>query len=120
MELPSDARLEYNLIIDDAEFLAVDPLNPFKSLNGLGELSELTMPEYVHHPLFREYRSGKKGGFDRVQSHEIPAGALGYSHTVHVYLPPEYASENGRILLFIFRMAKITSSLRRCRMCSIN
>ncbi|MCB0265487.1 MAG: hypothetical protein KDH95_12830 [Calditrichaeota bacterium] len=93
MELPSDARLEYNLIIDDAEFLAVDPLNPFKSLNGLGELSELTMPEYVHHPLFREYRSGKKGGFDRVQSHEIPAGALGYSHTVHVYLPPEYASE---------------------------
>ncbi len=92
IELPSDARLEYNLLIDDAEFLAVDPLNPFKSLNGLGELSELTMPEYVHHPLFCEYRNGRKGAFDRIQTHQTSAGILGYPHTVHVYLPPDYAS----------------------------
>ncbi|MEZ4766558.1 MAG: hypothetical protein R3C26_26220 [Calditrichia bacterium] len=97
------------------------PLNPFKSLNGLGEYPNSRCRNTSIIRCFANIAAAKKGGFDRVQSHEIPAGALGYSHTVHVYLPAGIRfQKNGRILLFIFRMAKITSSLHRRRLSPIN
>jgi len=81
---PAGARLEYWFLFGANSLWAVDPLNPAKALNGFGELSELTMPGYEQHPYFAEYRSGRKGGADKLQVHEIGSEALGYSHTIHV------------------------------------
>lgn len=85
---PAQARLEYWLIFGKNTFWSVDPLNPAKSLNGFGELSELAMPGYQHHPYFAGYRAGQKGSAGELKVHEIPSQALGYPHTIHVYLPP--------------------------------
>lgn len=94
MDLPADARLEYNFQIDDAELLTTDPLNPHLSLNGLGDLSELAMPAYQHHPLFKDFRTGKKGPWLNLDTHTLPPGKLPYSHKIHVYLPPNYHKES--------------------------
>lgn len=88
LELEPDARIEYHLIVDDSA--VCDPLNKYKSLNGLGELSELAMPCYVRHPYFDEYLYGKAGDFTGLIKHIISAGALPYEHEVFVYLPAGY------------------------------
>ncbi len=93
-ELPADARLEYNFQIDDAELLTTDSLNPHLSLNGLGDLSELAMPAYQHHPLFKDFRTGQKGPWLNIETHTLPPGKLPYPHTIHVYLPPNYHKNN--------------------------
>ena len=91
---PSDARLEYWLLLGKAEFPATDPLNPYKTLNGFGEISELAMPHYNRHQYFEEYEFGKKGELDLVNKYLLPAGILPYEHDVHVYLPPDYSLSN--------------------------
>jgi enterochelin esterase family protein len=87
---PAEARFEYVLQLDRNEDWFVDPLNPFVLFTGLGMRSELTMPDYRHHPYFEEFRHGEKGRFDGTVKHELPTGCLPYPHTVYVYLPPEY------------------------------
>jgi enterochelin esterase-like enzyme len=87
---PAAARLEYWFVFGKNSLWSVDPLNPAKSLNGFGELSELAMPGYRHHPCFAGYRTGIKGSAENLKVHEIASTALGYDHTVHVYLPPGY------------------------------
>jgi enterochelin esterase-like enzyme len=84
------ARLEYWLMFSKDGYPFTDSLNRYKSLNGLGELSELAMPGYVRHPFFKEYEEGKKGDYSRVQEMTVPVGVLPYEHTIHVYLPPDY------------------------------
>lgn len=93
-EFPPDARLEYNFMVDDIDALATDPLNPHLSLNGLGPLSELAMPGYRHHRYFHDFRSGQKGTYDNIVTHELPPGRLGYAHRIHVYRPPGYDASN--------------------------
>ncbi|RJP73403.1 MAG: esterase family protein [Ignavibacteriales bacterium] len=88
LELEPKARIEYQLIIKD-KYLC-DPSNKFKSLNGLGALSELVMPKYERHPYFQDYLFGKVGSYDGLIKHNLPAGALPYNHEVYVYLPPDY------------------------------
>ncbi len=83
-----DARIEYQLIIKN-KYLC-DPSNKFKSLNGLGTLSELAMPKYERHPYFQDYLLGKVGSYDGLIKHILPAGALPYEHEVHIYFPPGY------------------------------
>jgi enterochelin esterase family protein len=91
---PSDARLEYWLVFGKDEFPATDPLNPFKTLNGFGEISELAMPHYNRHQYFDGYKFGKKGELGLVTKYSLPEGILPYKHNVHVYIPPEYSSKN--------------------------
>jgi enterochelin esterase-like enzyme len=91
---PADARLEYWLLFGMDEFPATDPLNPYKTLNGFGEISELAMPHYNRHQYFEEYKFGKKGELDLVNKYLLPNGILPYEHNVHVYLPPDYSSSN--------------------------
>jgi len=86
-----DARLEYWIAPSKAGFGIVDSLNPNKVLNGFGPMSELVMPGYTYHEVFRDYRTGKKGDLSRVRSVKIQAGVLPYEHQLHVYLPPGYA-----------------------------
>ena len=48
-----DARMEYWLILNDNdELFSIDSLNQYIVRNGLGEFSELPMPQYVRHHLF--------------------------------------------------------------------
>ncbi len=91
--LEPTARLEYWLMFSKDGFPFIDSLNKYISLNGLGELSELAMPDYVRHPFFREFEEGKKGDYSRVQEMNVPAGVLPYEHTIHIYLPPGYSKE---------------------------
>ena len=88
----ASARLEYWLRFNEKDFPFTDPLNTYKSLNGFGEISELAMPKYEHHPYFNDYLHGRKGSYDALQEFEIPSAILSYSHTIHVYLPPNYDS----------------------------
>ena len=87
------ACLEYWFMFSMESFPFTDSLNKYKSLNGLGELSELAMPGYVRHSFFTEYEEGKKGSYSRVQEMNIPAGVLPYEHTIHVYLSHDYNDE---------------------------
>ncbi len=84
------ARLEYWLRISEKDFPFVDSLNPYKSLNGFGEISELAMPKYNRHPYFNEFIYGKKGSYDSLKEFDIPSKILSYTHTIHLYTPPNY------------------------------
>ena len=90
--LPSDARIEYLLLVDN-NFPGPDPNNPYKVLNGLGGHSELAMPAYDYHPELVHTRDGSYGGYDRVTQHMIPPGIMGYEKEIHVYTPPGYDAE---------------------------
>jgi enterochelin esterase family protein len=87
-----DARFEYWLMFGKNSFPALDSMNPYKSLNGFGELSELVMPLYKRHPYFDEYIYGKKGESEGLKVHIVKSAYLGYEHTIHVFLPPDYDS----------------------------
>ena len=86
----AQARLQYWIMFSKGGVWITDPLNPYKVLNGFGELSELAMPGYRRHPYFNDYISGKKGDCNLVEQVEISAGVLPYPHQLHVFLPPEY------------------------------
>ncbi len=88
----STARLEYWMRFNEKDFPFTDPLNPYKSLNGFGEISELAMPRYERHHYFNEFIYGKKGSYDSLKELEIPSNILSYSHTIHIYTPPNYGT----------------------------
>ena len=90
---PAEARLEYQLIIDDDPPIA-DPLCPYKVLNGLGSHSELAMPGYTYHPALESVRDGTTGDYARVTQHLLSSGIMGYATDIYVYTPPEYDSLN--------------------------
>lgn len=98
---PAGARLEYWYLFGKNSLWSVDPLNPAKSLNGFGELSELAMPGYRQHPYFAEYRSGRKGSAAGLQVRELESKVLGYPHAIHVYLPPGYDARNQYPTLYL-------------------
>ncbi len=98
---PNDARIEYWLMFGANTLWSIDPLNPRKSLNGFGEISELAMPGYQQHPYFADYLSGRKGSSDGLRVHEIDSKCLGYHHTIHVYLPPGYNPEEKYPVLYL-------------------
>ena len=87
------ARLEYWFIFKKDGIPFTDPLNKYKSLNGLGELSVLSMPGYIKNPIFKDFEEGKKGNFDGLIEYQIPSKYLGYDHTIHIYLPPGYKED---------------------------
>jgi len=87
------ARLEYWFMFSKDSFPFTDQLNSYKSLNGLGELSELAMPHYIRHPFFKDYEKGKKGNYSRLVEIKLPAVVLPYEHIIHIYLPPDYNEE---------------------------
>ena len=86
--LPSDARIEYLVCVDDR--VVRDPLCPYHILNGIGGNSELAMPAYEHYPLFTgKLRRGAVGGYDRVTRHTLDSKPLGYEKEIHLYRPPD-------------------------------
>lgn len=90
-----DARLEYVLMLDDDPTPSTDPLNR-RGVRGFVLNSELAMPRYSRRGVFDPYLDGREGGLELVRESRLPAGALPYAHTVHVFLPPGYdASSSG-------------------------
>jgi enterochelin esterase family protein len=84
------ARLEYWFMFSKDSFPFTDSLNKYKSVNGLGELSELAMPGYIRHTFFKDYEDGKKGDYTGLIEVKLPGGVLPYGHTIHIWLPPDY------------------------------
>ena len=99
--LEPDARLEYGISITKDGFPFPDPLNPYKVLNGFGPFSELAMPKYERHPLFKPFIYGKKSDLKQVIKHVHESEILGYSHDVFVYLPPEYSTDQAYPALYL-------------------
>ena len=91
LEIEPDARIQYLLMIDGNAI--VDPANKFKSLHGLGAMSELAMPKYERHPYLNDFLYGKEGSYNGLLKHSLPPGALPYIHEVHIYLPPDYSTK---------------------------
>jgi enterochelin esterase-like enzyme len=85
-----EARLDYLFELNMTEFPMIDQFNEYKSVNALFEMSELAMPGYIRHPVFKDYERGKKGDLSRVKELKTRSEYLGYDHIVHVYLPPGY------------------------------
>lgn len=96
-----DARLEYWIMFDSEGFPALDSLNEYKAVNGLGELSEMAMPKYKRHPYFDNFIHGEKGSAENLKVHELDSEIMGYSHTVHVYLPPDYNEDEKYPVLYL-------------------
>lgn len=82
---PSNARLDYKFVADNAWIL--DPRNPNTVTGGYGPNSELAMPMYVQ-PWEIEDRPGIPKG--NLSSHTIQSTIMGSSYQVQVYLPPAY------------------------------
>ena len=93
---PSHARLEYLLMPDDGPTIP-DPLNQNQVLNGLGRMSELVMPGYLYDSVFDSVRTGVVGHYGRLTRSKLPAGLMGYSTEIHVYVPPGFDRLNSRL-----------------------
>lgn len=93
-----DARLDYMLIVDNKETL--DPLNKAIAPSGYGNKSELTMPAFVRASELLEQSLAARGTLATLTH---TSAALGYNHTVHVYLPVGYDSEAKRYPVAYFQ-----------------
>jgi len=96
-----DARLEYGFSITKKGFSFPDPLNPYKVLNGFGPFSELAMPKYERHPLFKPFIYGKESDLNRIEKHIHESEILGYFHNVFVYVPPDYSKDKKYPALYL-------------------
>ncbi|MCB9013458.1 MAG: esterase family protein [Bacteroidales bacterium] len=94
---PSEARLDYQLIVDSD--YRTDPRNPFITPSGYGPHSAVNMPGFVPNP-FRQYRS------------EVPHGSIDSlvfssrdpdveARKVKIYLPPSYSVEKDLPVLYV-------------------
>lgn len=90
--VPSDARLDYQLIIDRE--VKLDPRNPFTTPSGYGRHSEVRMPKFFSSPYLKFRSDIPHGTIDSLAPGlKIPAPLLHYlpaSRPVKVYRPPGY------------------------------
>ena len=100
------ALLQYWLHFSDDKFPIVDPLNPYIVRNGWGKISELAMPKYQRHEYFKDFIQGEIGDFDLLKEDSIDSKYLNYKHTIHIYLPPNYESENKNYSTVYFQDGK--------------
>jgi enterochelin esterase family protein len=61
------------------------------------------MPHYRRREVFDLFLDGREGGLELVRRIQLPAGALPYAHTVHVYLPPGYDASSFRFPAVYFQ-----------------
>lgn len=90
--VPSNARLDYQLIVD--EKYQLDPRNPNLTPSGYGLHSEVRMPKFISSPYLVQHDSIPHGTMDSVKlnMHILPP-LKRYSITgrkIDVYLPPGY------------------------------
>jgi enterochelin esterase family protein len=87
---PKDARLDYKILIDDANWI-LDPENKNQQWSGVGggsPNSELRMPDWHEDPALVERSEVPKGKISN--DFLVNSNALGYQVTYSVYLPYQY------------------------------
>jgi enterochelin esterase-like enzyme len=87
-KLPSDARIDYKLILDGRWL--TDPANPYQQWGGSGPNSELRMPDWKPNPFAQPAPRRSQGTLSQpmlFQSQE-----LGYTVQYRVYTPKKAAS----------------------------
>lgn len=82
-KIPINGRVEYKLWVDSSWIL--DPLNSLRSVGGLGENSDLWMPEYVPPQDIVENQYVSHGRIDTIW---FVSKVLNRTHPVFVYVPP--------------------------------
>ena len=93
-----DARLDYLLIVNRKEML--DPSNPRISQSGYGDHSELVMPNFKRATEYLPTNNIHKG---TVTSFTHASTALGYDHTIFVYLPNGHDTATSRFPALYFQ-----------------
>lgn len=87
---PKDARLDYKILINDANWI-LDPENKNQQWSGVGggsPNSELRMPDWHEDPALVERSEVPKGKISN--DFLVNSNALGYQVTYSVYLPYQY------------------------------
>jgi enterochelin esterase-like enzyme len=95
-KLPSDARVDYKLVVDGDWRL--DPVNPLRQRGGFGDNSELQMPGYVPSPWVLRFRNVPEGRW--LAGGEVGAGALG-AIQYRVWAPPGVEEDGAYPTLYV-------------------
>lgn len=82
---PSDARLDYKIVVDGNWIL--DPANPHQQMSGFGPNSELRMPDWQADPFTFPQTSLTKGSLSEAFTIQSKAANLGYTVSYRVYTP---------------------------------
>ncbi len=87
--VPSNARLDYQMIVDGNYQL--DPRNPHHTPSGFGNRSEVRMPKFVSSPYLKFRNDISHGTIDSLRPvMNIPAILSRYLSSIRRYRPPEY------------------------------
>jgi len=95
---PADARLEYQLVINDSVKI-LDPANPHIFTGGLGSNSEFRMPAYKLPPEISFHSTIPHGTLRDTTFH---SSFLGNDRPVRIYLPHGYPSGNPSYPVILF------------------
>jgi enterochelin esterase family protein len=82
---PSDARLDYKIVVDGSWIL--DPANPFQQMSGFGPNSELRMPNWQQDVYTLEQTALPKGTLSSNQLILSVTTNLGYTVAYRAYTP---------------------------------
>lgn len=99
LALPQDGRFDYLILVDTAAGV-LDPGNPRSVPSGFGPKSELAMPGFRQAPEVMAQPEGTQGTLTTLVHR---SDALGYEHTLHVYLPPGYEASADRYPVAYFQ-----------------
>ena len=96
---PPDSRLDYKFVLNDSIWV-LDPLNPDKILEGLGENSELQMRDYKAPPEIEYYKDIPHGAVEDTTWYSM---ALGNSRKIVIYLPADYRRSTSKYPVMYFQ-----------------
>jgi enterochelin esterase family protein len=96
-KFPSDARLDYKIVVDDKWIL--DPDNPWQQMSGMGPNSELRMPSW-NFPDETEMAPGVTRG-DLSDNFSIKSDKLGYLVNYKVYTPYTYVVNESLPVIYV-------------------
>lgn len=101
--VPSDARLDYQLIVDGT--VSLDPLNPNVTPSGYGPHSEIRMPKFVPTPFRRKDESVPAGTITEINFYRYLRPPLSRytiaGRDVKVYLPHGYESMSDLPVVYV-------------------
>lgn len=87
--LPSNARLDYQFVID--ENWMPDPRNPIITPSGFGPHSEIRMPEFISNPILEQREDVLNGSIDSI--YFVSEDTSIHPRMVKIYIPNKYYSK---------------------------
>lgn len=98
-KFPSDARLDYKLVINNNWVL--DPANAYIQYSGFGPNSELRMPDWVFPKETERAEGVNRGTLGTNQLIQSSSDYLGYQLQYKVYLPFGYEALNNLPVIYV-------------------